>query len=72
MDQNFNRPLFPKFEAPLVGCLPYMLEICRGGPRPVRLCIEKTKNVKFNHRGPVGKNGPKFFDGPLFSKFEAP
>ena len=91
-----------------------MLETCRGGPRPIRLCVEKTKNfyqikplrtwrkkwtqilispfsanlkpfdrgpaldagealalldcvlkrlkilVKFNHRGPGGKNGPKF------------
>ena len=93
-----------------------MLEICMGGPRPIRLCVEKNKNfgqiqpprtwrpkwtqiligpfspnlkpleqricpiclklagealglldcvlkrlkilVKFNHRGPVGKNGP--------------
>ena len=94
-----------------------MLETCRGGPGPIRLCVEKTKNfgqiqpprtwrakwtqilispfsenlkpfeyrtcstcltlagealgllgcvektknfVKFNHRGPGGKNGPKF------------
>ena len=22
-----------------------MLETCRGGPRPIRLCVEKTKNV---------------------------
>ena len=22
-----------------------MLETCRGGPRPVKLCVEKTKNV---------------------------
>ena len=21
-----------------------MLETCRGGPRPIRLCVEKTKN----------------------------
>ena len=44
MDPNFDRPVFPKFEAPLVEDLPYMLETCRGGPRPIRLCVEKTKN----------------------------
>ena len=26
------------------GGLPYMLETCRGSPRPVRLCVEKTQN----------------------------
>ena len=44
MDTNFDRPVFPKFEAPWVKDLPYMLETCRGGPRPIRLCVEKTKN----------------------------
>ena len=45
MDPNFHRPVFPKFE---VEDLPYMLETCRGGPRPIRLCVEKTKIlVKF-------------------------
>ena len=94
--QNFDRPVFPKFEA------------CSGGPRPIRLCVEKTKNfdqiqppwtwrtcptclkpatealgllgcvlkrlkilIKFNHRGPGGKNGQNF-DRPVFPKFEAP
>ena len=28
MDQNFDRPLFPKFESPWVGDLPYMLKNC--------------------------------------------
>ena len=42
MDENFDRPIFTKFEAPSVVGLPYMLEICRGGPRPIRLCVEKT------------------------------
>ena len=118
MDPNFDRPVFPKFEASWVEEMPYMLETCRGGPRPIRLCVEKTKNfgqirkprtwrqkwtqilispfspnlkplekrtwptwlklagealgllgcvlkrlkilVKFDHRGPGGKNGPKF------------
>ena len=44
MDQNFDRPLFPRFEAPCVGGLPYMLETCRSGTRPVRWCAKKTKN----------------------------
>ena len=62
MDPNFDRPVFPKFEAPWVEDLPYMLETYRGGPRPIRLCVEKTKIlVKFNHRLPGGQNGPKFW-----------
>ena len=44
MDPNFDRLVFSKFEAPWVEDLPYMLETCRGGPRPIRLCVEKTKN----------------------------
>ena len=43
MGQNFDRPLFPKFEAPYVGDLPYMLKNCGGGPRPIRLCVEDLK-----------------------------
>ena len=42
MMQNFDWLLFPKFEAPGVGDLPYMLENCSRGPRPIRLCVEKT------------------------------
>ena len=38
-----------------------MLETCSGGPRPIRLCVEKTKNFdQIQPRGPGGKNGPKF------------
>ena len=44
MDPNFDRPVFPKFEAPWFEDQPYMLETCRGGPMPIRLCVEKTKN----------------------------
>ena len=44
MDRNFDQPVFPKFEARLVEDLSYMLETCSGGPRPVRLCVEKTQN----------------------------
>ena len=44
MGQNFDRPLFPKLEAPCVGDLPYMLKNCGGGPRPIRLCVEKILN----------------------------
>ena len=62
MDPNFDQPVFPNFEAPWVKDLPYMLETCRGGPRPVRLCVEKTKNFgQIQHRGPGGQNGPKFW-----------
>ena len=42
MGQNFDQPLFPKFEDPWVGDLPYMLKNCGGAPRPIRLCVEKT------------------------------
>ena len=42
MDQIFDRPIFPKFKAPWVGALAYMLESCRGGSRPISLGIEKT------------------------------
>ena len=42
MCQSLDGPLFPKFEVPLVGDLPYMLKNCGGGPRPIRLCVEKT------------------------------
>ena len=42
MGQNFDLPLFLKFEASRVGDLQYMLKNCGGGPRPIRLCVEKT------------------------------
>ena len=42
MGQNFEPPLFHKFEAPWVGDMPYMLKNCEGCPRPIRLCVEKT------------------------------
>ena len=42
MGQNFDRPLLSKFETIGVGDLPYMLKNCGGGPRPFRLCVEKT------------------------------
>ena len=44
MDTNFDRAVFPKFKAPRVEDLPYMLETCRGSPTPIRLSVEKTKN----------------------------
>ena len=61
--------IFPKFEAHWVEELPYMLETCRGGPRPIRLCVEKTKN--FGQIQPPRTWRPKF-DRPFFPKFEAP
>ena len=42
--KNFDPPNFPKFEANRVEALPYRLETCRAGPRPISLCVEKTKN----------------------------
>ena len=42
MGQNFDWPLFPKFEAPRVMDLQYMLKNCGGGHRIIRLCVEKT------------------------------
>ena len=44
MDQNFDQVVSQKFEAHWVEGLPYMLENCREGSRPIRLCVEKTKN----------------------------
>ena len=41
-----NEPNFLSAYFPLiwVGGLPYMLETCRGGPGPISLSVEKTKN----------------------------
>ena len=44
MDPNFYWPIFPKFETDCVEDLPYMLETCRGGPWPIKLCVEEAKN----------------------------
>ena len=62
MDQNFDRPIFPKFEAPLVEGLPYMLEI-EGKELGLLGCVLKRLKIltKFNHRGPGGKNWAKFW-----------
>ena len=72
MDQNFDRPDFPKFEAPRVECLPYRLETCRAGPRPISLCVEKTKNFDQIHPLRPRPKMDQNFDRPDFSKFEAP
>ena len=40
-----------------------MLKNCGGGPRPIRLCVEKKTFkilMKSDSAGPVGKNGAKF------------
>ena len=79
MDQNFDRPVFPKFEALRVEGLPYIFETCRGGPRHDLLgvdllgCVLKRLKIliKFPHLGPRGKMD-KNFDRPIFPKFEAP
>ena len=44
MDPNFDRPVFPKFEASCVEDLPFMLENCIRDPRFIRLCVEKPEN----------------------------
>ena len=72
MDQNFDQPVSPKFEAPWVEGPPYMLETCR---KTLGLlgCVLKRLQIltKFNHLWPGGKNGPNF-DPPVSPKFEAP
>ena len=52
---------------------PYMLETCRGGPRPIRLCAEKTKNFWSNSTTAdlEAKMDPNF-DFPVFPTYEAP
>ena len=72
MDQNFDRPDFPKFEAPRVEDLPYRLETCRAGPRPISLCVDKTKNFDQIHPPRPRPKMDQNFDLPDFSKFEAP
>ena len=60
MDPNFDRPVFPNlkpFEYRTCSTL-YMLETYRGGPRPIRLCVEKTKN--FGQIQPPLKWRPKW------------
>ena len=38
-----------------------MLKNCGGGPRPIRLCVERLKILmKFDSDGPVGETGAKF------------
>ena len=57
---------FPKFEAPWVVELPYMLKNSRGGPRIIRCVLKRLKILmKFDSAGPVGKNGAKFWSAPF-------
>ena len=66
MGRNFDRPLFPKFEAPSVGDLPYMLKNCGGGPRPIRLCVEKTQNFdEMQQRPTCRQKWAKILNGPF-------
>ena len=50
-----------------------MLETCRGGPTPIRLCVEKTKNFLSNSTTAEleDKMDPNF-DWSVFPKFEEP
>ena len=73
MDQIFYRPIFPLFDEPWVGGLPYMLETCRGGPGPISLSVEKTKNFDQVRQPTIllAQMDP-IFDRPIFPLFEAP
>ena len=57
MDQIFDWPFLPKFEAPSEGGLPYMLDTCTEGPRPISLHVEKIQN--FNQVLPPLPGRPK-------------
>ena len=71
MDKNFDRPDFHKFEAPREDGLPYRLETCRAGPRPISLCVEKTKNFDQIHPLRPRPKMDQNFDRPDFRKYEA-
>ena len=61
MDQNFDQPVFLKFEAPRVEGLPYMFETCRVAQGLLACVLKRLKILnKFPHGGHEGKNGPKF------------
>ena len=61
MGQNFDWPIFPKFEAPRVGTCPTCLKIA-GEALGLLGCVLKRLKIlmKFNSAGPVSKNGPTF------------
>ena len=66
MGQNFDRPLFPKFEAPWLVDLPYMIKNCGPGPRPIRLCVEKTYNFdEIQQRRTCKQKWAKILIGPF-------
>ena len=66
MDKNFDLANFPKFEAPRVEGLPYRLETCRASPRPINLCVEKTKHFDQNHPPrPWSQKWTKILIGPI-------
>ena len=72
MDKNFDRPDLTKFEAPREEGLPYRLETCRAGPRPISLCAEKTKSFDQIHPLRPTPKMDQNFDLSEFPKFEAP
>ena len=61
MGQNFDRPLFNKFEALEKETCPTCLKIA-GEALGLLGCVLKRLKIlmKFNSAGPVSKNGPKF------------
>ena len=49
-----------------------MLKNCGGGPRPIRLCVEKTENFyEIQQRGTCKQKWAKILISPFFSQFEA-
>ena len=58
MEKIFYRPIFPLFDEPWVGGLPYMRETWREGPGPISLSVEKTKN--FDQVQPPRSSWPKW------------
>ena len=61
MDPNFDRPVFPKFEALECRTCSTCLKLA-GEALGLLGCVLKRLKilVKFNHLGPGGQNGPKF------------
>ena len=71
MDQIFHRPFFPKFEAPRVEGLPYMLATCKKGPRPISLHVEKSRNFyQVIPPRPCKPKWTKFLIGPFSPNFK--
>ena len=64
---KFWSALFPKFEAPWVEDLPYMLKNIVDEALGLLGCVLKRLKIlmKFDSAGLVGKNGAKFWSAPF-------